>query len=290
MSWRTVVIANRCKLDLKMGYMVIRGEETKRIFLDEISILIIENSAVSMTGCLLCALTEKKIKVIFCDEKRNPHCELLPYYGSHDCSRKLRNQLNWDDHICGTVWTMIIAEKISKQADLLAEIGKESEAALLRSYIENLEFYDCSNREGHAAKVYFNALFGMEFSRNNPCVTNAALNYGYSLILSAFNREIVLNGYNTELGLFHDNVFNQFNLSCDLMEPFRILIDRFVYRQRYEIFDSEQKHEMITVLNSQIKIASTHQTVLNGIKIYTKSVFDTLNREEHSCIESYDMI
>ena len=43
MSWRTVVISKRCKLDLKMGYVVTRGEETKRIFLDEIAILVIEN-------------------------------------------------------------------------------------------------------------------------------------------------------------------------------------------------------------------------------------------------------
>lgn len=46
MSWRTVIVANRCKLDFKMGYMVIRGEETKRIFLDEVAILLIENPAV----------------------------------------------------------------------------------------------------------------------------------------------------------------------------------------------------------------------------------------------------
>ena len=52
MSWRTVVITNRCKLDLKMGSMVIRGEDTKRIFIDEIAILIIENPAVFRTGYL----------------------------------------------------------------------------------------------------------------------------------------------------------------------------------------------------------------------------------------------
>lgn len=60
MSWRTVVISKRCKLDFNMGYMVIRGEETNRIFVDEIAMLIIENPAVSMTGCLLSELTDKK--------------------------------------------------------------------------------------------------------------------------------------------------------------------------------------------------------------------------------------
>ena len=67
MSWRTVVITSRCKLDYKMGFMVVRSEETRKIFLDEIAILLIENPAVSLTGCLLEALVEKKIRVVFCD-------------------------------------------------------------------------------------------------------------------------------------------------------------------------------------------------------------------------------
>ena len=40
------------------------------------------------------------------------------------------------------------------------------------------------------AKVYFNGLFGMEFTRSADTVTNSALNYGYALLLSVFNREI----------------------------------------------------------------------------------------------------
>ena len=82
MSWRTVVITTRCKLDFKMGYMVVRGEE-KKIFVDEIAILLIENPAVSLTGCLLEALVEKKIRVIFCDAKRTPNAELVPYYNAY---------------------------------------------------------------------------------------------------------------------------------------------------------------------------------------------------------------
>ena len=57
MSWRTVVITEHCKLDHKMGYLVVRKDEVKRIFLDEIAVLIIENPAVSMTGCLIVRLS-----------------------------------------------------------------------------------------------------------------------------------------------------------------------------------------------------------------------------------------
>lgn len=287
MSFRTVVIANRCKLDLHMNYLEVRKDETKKILLDDIETLIIEDPAVSITGCLMSALVAKKIKVIFCDAKRNPQYELAPYYGSHDCARKIREQVMWREEMKGQLWTMLVSEKITKQADFLEELGKAEEEHLLRAYVEQMTYRDETNREGHAAKVYFNALFGMNFTRNEDNATNAALNYGYALILSAFNREVVANGYLTQLGFFHDNMFNSFNLSCDLMEPFRILVDRMVYRAGYTVFRSDQKHEMVSLLSSEIHINNSRQTVSNGIKIYTKSIFDAMAEKDLSYVAFY---
>lgn len=289
MSWRTVVITSRCKLDFKMGFMVVRAEETKKIFLDEIAVLLIENPAVSLTGCLLEALTEKKIRVIFCDAKRNPNAELVPYYNSYDCSRKIKAQIAWSDDVKGAVWADIVAEKIRKQADFLTELQKTEEASLLRSYLSQIEPHDVTNREGHAAKVYFNALFGKEFTRSEENITNAALNYGYSIILSAFNREIIAHGYLTQLGIFHDNMFNHFNLSCDLMEPFRILIDRRVKTMKLTDFSSDEKHSLVNVLNDTVIIDQTKQTVLNAVKYYCRSVFDALNDGDLSLIQFYSL-
>ena len=289
MSWRTVVITSRCKLDYKMGFMVVRAEETKRIFLDEIAVLLIENPAVSLTGCLLEALTEKKIRVIFCDARRTPNAELVPYYNSYDSSRKIKAQIAWTSDLKGTVWADIVAEKIRKQADFLDELDRSGEAALLRSYLFQIEPHDATNREGHAAKVYFNALFGMDFTRSEENITNAALNYGYSIILSAFNREIVAHGYLTQLGIFHDNMFNHFNLSCDLMEPFRVLIDRKVKKMNFTDFTSEEKHALVNILNETVTINQTKQTVLNAIKYYCRSVFDALNEGDLSLIQFYSL-
>lgn len=286
MSWRTVVISSRCKLDYKMGYLVVRGEETKRVFLDEIALLMIENIAVSMTGYLLAELVNKKIRVVFCDGKRNPTAELCPYYGSHDCSRKLKQQMQWPETLKKHVWTAIVAEKIKNQAGVLTCCGKHAAAQMLHQYVEEMEFGDATNREGHAAKVYFNALFGMEFvRRSSPDPVNAALDYGYSIILSAFNREVTANGYLTQLGLFHENVFNQFNLSCDLMEPYRPLIDERVLAMAPKEFGAEEKYRLLAVNHDSIKISGSEQTVLNAIKIYTKSVFDALNNEDTSTIK-----
>lgn len=290
MSWRTVVISKRAKLDLKTGYLVVRSEdETNKIHLDEIAVLVIENTAVSITGCLISALNEKKIKVIFCDQKRDPCCELVSYYGSHDTSAKIKKQISWNDSFKQCVWTEIIAEKIRKQAELLDETEHFAEADMLKSYIQEIEIGDVTNREGHAAKVYFNALFGKDFTRSHDCVTNSALNYGYSLVLSCFNREITSLGYITQLGLFHSNMFNFFNLSCDLMEPFRIIVDRCVVENHFVKFDKEEKHILLDVLNTSVIINDTQQYLGNAIKFYCRSVFDALNDNDTSKIMFYSV-
>ncbi|MBQ2745548.1 MAG: type II CRISPR-associated endonuclease Cas1 [Lachnospiraceae bacterium] len=286
MSWRTVVISNSAKLDYQLGFMVIRRDDVVKIHLSEISILIIETTAVSLTAALLSELTKKKVKVIFCDEKRQPSSELIPYYGSHDTSIKVKKQIGWTDDIKTAVWTEIVSEKIRKQAELL-EQRQLSEANMLYQYIKEIEFGDATNREGHAAKVYFNALFGMEFTRTAENSINAALNYGYGILLSAFNREITANGYITQLGLFHDNMFNQFNLGSDIMEPFRPIVDNMVRIMMPEKFEHEEKMKVLKILQDEVNIAGRKEYVNNAIKIYCRSIFDALNDNDTSLIKFY---
>lgn len=286
MSFRTVVITSSSKLDLKLNALVIRNEEITKIHLSEIAVLILESTAISLTTALLSELVKKKIKVIFCDEKRNPISEIMPLYGSHDVSRKLSEQIKWKDDIKKTMWTHIVREKIKKQAEVL-DVFLFDEADKLHEYVGEIEYYDKTNREGHAAKVYFNALFGKGFSRGQSNNINAALNYGYSLILSAVNREVVACGYTTCLGLFHDNMFNQFNLSCDLMETFRPLIDIKVKRMDLSDFGRNEKMELVSILNKEVVIDNKKQHLINAIKIYVKSIFDVLNEVEDSEIKDY---
>lgn len=113
MSWRVVVIHNTAKLDLQLGYLVVRSDmNTTKIHISEIGLLLIESTSVSLTVGLLAELTRQKVKVIFCDQKRNPSSELIGYYGSHDTSNKVRTQINWSRFIKDSVWTEIVREKI----------------------------------------------------------------------------------------------------------------------------------------------------------------------------------
>lgn len=289
MGWRTIVITGNAKLEYKLDYLVIRKiKGTARIHLSEIEMLIIETTTASLTTRLLFELTRFKIKVIFCDIKHNPSSELVPYYGCHDVSIKVKQQMNWDDDIKEAVWTDIVKDKIKKQKNHLLLRGKVKEAELLEQYICELLPGDETNREGHAAKVYFNALFGMEFTRNTTDSINAALDYGYGILLSHFNREIVSSGYLTQLGLFHDNQFNSFNFSSDLMEPFRVFVDKQVYDLAPVKFSSEEKQTILSSFSKAVLIDGKRREIPAAIRVYCRTIFSALNNGKIREISYYE--
>ena len=82
-------------------------------------------------------------------------------------------------------------------------------------------------------------------------------------------------------------MFNQFNLSSDLMEPFRILIDETVYYMSPQKLEREEKLQLVNILNQEVVIDGQHNYVLNAIKIYCKSVFDSLKDNDISLIRFY---
>ena len=141
---------------------------------------------------------------------------------------------------------------------------------------------DVSNREGHAAKVYFNCLLGMGNSRKAGGFLNGCLNYGYAVLLSAFNREIAASGYLTQIGIWHDNEFNAFNLASDLMEPFRVIVDRTAVS--IEEGDEAFKKKMANILNYPTVIDGKNTTLDLAIRQFTKSVFHALAENDENLL------
>ncbi len=286
MAFRTVIVKNRCKLEYSLNYLICRGDEEKRILLDEIEFLIIQNTGVSITCALLSALVEKKIKVIFCDAKSNPQSELVPYFNNYSNYKKIKQQIAFSDECKNKIWSIIIAKKVYNQSRVLKSVNNDNYQKL-DQYINEIEIGDITNREGHAAKVYFNSLFGNSFSRGddfNPI--NKYLNYGYSIIASAINREIKLLGYLTELGIHHIGETNPFNLSYDFIEPLRPLIDIQVVKNR--VNDDNYKDFFIKLLSSQVIVNGNNMFLDNAIHLYIQSLFSALIKEKEDEIVFID--
>ncbi len=286
MSFRTIVIKERAKLDLKLNYLVCRNDKEVKVYIPEISQLILESTGISLTCALISELVKNNVKIVFCDQKHNPESEILPYYGNYQTAKRLRDQIAWPLEAKANAWSEIIKNKIYQQAKLLKELKFTKECEMLEKYYNQVMLNDSTNREGHSAKVYFNALFGMDFSRREGEKFNAALNYGYAIILSCFNREIVKSGYLTQLGIWHKNEFNDFNLASDFMEPFRILIDRIVVNLNEE---EDFRSQILEIFNIQVKIKGKSYYLEKAISVYCKSLFDRLNNNDNGEILFYEM-
>ncbi len=277
MSFRTVVITSKCKLSYKSGFMIYRGESVKTIHLSEINTLIIDSTAVVITTYLICELNKNKIKIVFCDEDSNPISEVIPYYGSHNTSKRVFEQINWEQSFSELIWTKIIENKLKNQSGFLKKY-KLGNFELIDKYIDELEVLDSTNREGLSAKIYFRELFGKDFTREEKDDINSALNYGYTIILSNFNKEIVSKGYITQLGIKHSNQFNYFNLSSDLMEPFRCVVDEVVFLNKEKVFNHDYKMMLVDILNKKFIYNGSVQFLSSIIAQYVNNVFSAINK------------
>lgn len=276
MGFRTILIQSPCKLNYKDGFLILRGNDIKMIHISEIHTLILDSTMTTVTGYLLCELMKEKVNVIFCDEARNPIGELHPCYGSHDSSGRVLEQTKWTEERKAALWQSLIRCKINNQSRLL-RLKDQAASDLMDSFAKQLLPGDTTNREGHAAKVYFNRIFGPEFTRNVKNDRNAALNYGYAILLSTFNKEITARGYITQLGIHHRSALNDFNLASDLMEPFRGLVDRTVYFKDDIPFDKEYKYSLLDILNEDVQYENHNMTVTTAITKYVRNATDYLS-------------
>ena len=280
MGWRTIVVNTHSKLSYKNNHLIFKdASRTELIHLSEVDILLLETTDIVLSTMLIKRLVDENILVIFCDDKRLPTAYLMPYYGRHDSSLQLSRQIAWNEDVKAEIWTTIIAQKILNQAFYLGSCGFLEKSQSVIDLYHGLDLFDPNNREGHAARIYFNTLFGNDFNREQDSDVNAALNYGYTLILSMFAREIVLSGCMTQFGLKHANQFNQFNLASDIMEPFRPIIDRIVYENRNSSF-VKIKRELFTIFSDTFHYNDKDMYLSNIISDYTKKVIQALNQPE----------
>lgn len=279
MGWRTVIVNTHSKLTYKSNHLIFKdASRTEMIHLSEIDVLLLETTDIVFSTMLIKRLVDEKILVIFCDDKRLPTALLTPYYGRHDSSLQLSKQISWDEAIKAEVWTTIIAQKIINQSLFLGASGFYEKSQSIMDLYHGLENYDPSNREGHAARIYFNTLFGNNFSREQDNNINAALDYGYTLLLSMFARELVITGCMTQFGLKHSNQFNQFNFASDIMEPFRPLIDQIVYENRSASFVQIKRH-LFSIFSNTYQYNGKEMYLTNIVSDYTKKVVKSLNNQ-----------
>ena len=227
MEFRSIFVANPAQLSVRRNQLVIRQEKESTVPLEDISSLLIESRAVTITTAALQELACHGVTVYICNNTHMPAALLLPMNQNSRQLKMLKSQIAMSLPTKKRVWKTIVSAKIHNQAKCL-EILRKPAVGELRYLSESVGPGDPDNYEAITASRYFPALFGSSFTRSEDCLINACLNYGYSILRGAIARNLVIRGIEPCLGIFHHNELNQFNLADDLMEPYRPLVDLYV--------------------------------------------------------------
>lgn len=222
---------NRC-LSLSRGFAVIQHgtEELGRVPLDDIGVLLLSAQGVSVSKNLLNAIAEKGGVTVLCGKNYIPQGMVLPVYSHYLFAKVIKNQIEASVPFRKRIWQQVVVRKIRNQALALRLCGMEKESVLIDKIATMVKSGDPDNREAYAARMYWKALFGKDFSRNrNLPGINSFLNYGYAVMRASMARAVCSSGLLPALGIHHDNYLNQFALADDLFEIYRPMVDCLVF-------------------------------------------------------------
>lgn len=279
MSWRTIYVENASKLSLNLDNLqVVHNHEKYNINLDEIGSIILEDYKSVITARLLAKLCELGINVVFTSVNKMPVGSMHPYTNNARTSKVNKQQIKLSETTKFLIWQEIIIMKISLQAKVL--VLNNIEDNYLEKYEKEVTPGDRNNKEGQAARIYFKKLFGTEFVRFEDEIINYALNYTYQTIRSKIAQVILARGLNPSFGIHHKSEYNYFNLSDDIIEVYRPLIDHYVLqainKSGVKYLTPEFKEELLNIYNYKICIGAKKMKLKNSIEIYVGHIYNRI--------------
>ena len=287
---QTLFFTTPVSLSLKYNQMVIRYKDVEEVItrpIEDVGVVIVENQMVHFTVPLLNALADNNVAVIFCNAQCMPNTMLMPLESNAIQQEVYRLQTEASLPTKKRIWKDIIEHKIRNQAALLDLLGRDGN--LLKPYYMNVLSGDSDNREGVAAKIYWQQMYGRSFNRSrNGESPNSWLNYGYAILRAAVARALLGSGLFPAFGLFHRNRYNAFPLADDVMEPYRPFVDYAVY-QLFEdspeaCLDKEVKQQLVRVLFTDVKMKGQIRPLQVALSMTTASLVRALKDKKESII------
>lgn len=280
---RTLAFTKPYHLSLKNRQMIIRAKDDSgtdaSVPVEDIGFVILENQEISITMPLLNALTDNNAAVIVCSEKFMPNAMLMNLDSNSTQGENFRAQLSATEPLKKNIWKQVVEAKIRNQAALLRKLGKDGDA--LKLYYQNVKSGDSDNREGVAAKLYWDKLFDGEFMRFRTGPSpNEMLNYGYTVLRAAVARSLTGSGLLPAIGIFHKNRYNAFPLADDVMEPYRPFVDEIVfylYANGENNLNKYSKSEILKLLYADTFFENVTRPLDIGLSITTASLAKCYN-------------
>lgn len=287
---QTLFFTTPVSLSLKYNQIEIRYKDVEEVItrpIEDVGVVIVENQLVHFTVPLLNALADNNVAVIFCNGRCMPNTMLMPLESNSIQQEVYRFQIEASLPTKKRIWKDIIEFKIRNQAALLDLLGCDGK--VLKPYYMNVLSGDSGNREGLAAKIYWQQMYGRLFNRDrNGEAPNSLLNYGYAILRAAVARALLGSGLFPAFGLFHRNRYNAFPLADDVMEPYRPFVDYAVYRiferSPEACLDKEAKQSLVRVLFADVKMKDQIRPLQVALSMTTASLVRALKDKKESII------
>ncbi|RUM67289.1 MAG: hypothetical protein DSZ06_01545 [Sulfurospirillum sp.] len=293
-SWKTIRVTKPCTLRIDNSNLLIEYNESEyRFSLDDTDSIIFEGDRFMVSAKVLSSLSKHKVATLFCDEYYMPSAILHPYHQSSLATKTLKSQLSTSKEFADNLWEHIIRAKISLQKFVLDILEKDSYK--LDLYLEQVRGADRYGAEAKSARYYWSNIFeGLIREQESFDIRNQALNYTYALIRSLITRDLSAAGFLPAVGLWHDNIFNAFNLSDDLMEPFRPIADLGVYlilkNYNEDQLTPQMKRDLINLLDIEfVEYERGLSSIRNASKLYIQ-LFKRSVETQNEKILSYPKI
>lgn len=133
----------------------------------------------------------------------------------------------------------ILKLKLTNQARMLKKYGYILLEKFVTKEIRKIttinNIQELMSLEGRVSKVYFNALFkdyGWVFRKpqTKADITNFLMDIGYTYLFNICDSLLRAFGFDTYKGVYHRLFFKRKSLACDVMEPFRVIIDEAIIK------------------------------------------------------------
>lgn len=280
---RTLAFTKPYHLSLKNQQMIIKAKEDSgscsSVPVEDIGFVILENPEISISLPLLNALADNNAAVILCSDKHMPNAMFMNLDSNSTQGESFRAQLSATEPMKKNIWKQIIEAKIRNQAALLRKLDKDGDS--LKPCYQNVKSGDSDNREGVAAKLYWNELFDEKFMRVRTGPSpNEMLNYGYTVLRAAVARSLTGSGLLPSIGIFHRNRYNAFPLADDVMEPYRPFVDEIVfhlYANGESSLNKYSKSEILKLLYADTFFENATRPLDIGLSITTASLAKCYN-------------
>lgn len=286
MSYRCIYVRKADKINLKDNNLAVSNDGREVLVpLEDIALILIEDQRSAITVKLIASLSSYYIGLIICNEKYMPTSITLPLYMHYKQLKVFYMQLETKKPFNSQLWYKLVKQKIENQRKVITMTTKDDYTILKLTECEkDLKSNDKTNREGLAAKFFFSGLYGNAFNRNQNAddEINAALNYGYTILMANMSRLLAMYGFNTIIGIHHCSKTNNFNLSCDLMEPFRPIVDLIVYQNLKKLsypLTKEIKKELLEILVKPIRINNKTYRIQHAMEEMILSYIKALENE-----------